>query len=267
MKRLVFLVLVGTLVACSGSSPVSPPPAGKATCALCAFLGDDRYTAADAEGPSDEASPDNTQADSTAADSTPADSSLFSDSDLGDFLGDDRYTAADQLMAFAFAEEVEDLMYTICFWDEIYLVLPEAVGGEGAITYRVSGLPEGLSFDAATRTISGTPEEPTDGAVEVSYLAEDSAGASATLTFCITVYWAICDSWDFWDLFGVFGHLIGETVEQSRAKGQLPSVKVVNIFRRDSTFAALIDNPTSARPPTGWCQPLLSQWCPPSPRM
>ena len=39
-------------------------------------------------------------------------------------------------------------------------------------------------------------------------------------------------------------HLMGETVEQSRAKGQLPSVKVVNIFRRESVFAALIDNPT-----------------------
>ena len=37
-------------------------------------------------------------------------------------------------------------------------------------------------------------------------------------------------------------HLMGETVEQSRAKGQLPSVKVVSIFRRDPLFAALIDN-------------------------
>ena len=39
-------------------------------------------------------------------------------------------------------------------------------------------------------------------------------------------------------------HLMGETVEQSRAKGQLPSVKVVNIFRREPIFAALIDNST-----------------------
>ncbi len=117
MKRLVFLVLVSTLAACSGSPPMSP---------------------------------------------------------------------ADQLMGFAFAEEVEDLMYTAGV--EIYpVVLPEAVGGEGEVTYRVSELPESLSFDAATRTISGIPEASTDGAVEVSYLAEDSAGASATLTFFITV--------------------------------------------------------------------------------
>ena len=39
-------------------------------------------------------------------------------------------------------------------------------------------------------------------------------------------------------------HLMGETVEQSRAKGQLPSVKVVNIFRRDPLFASLVGNAT-----------------------
>ena len=39
-------------------------------------------------------------------------------------------------------------------------------------------------------------------------------------------------------------HLMGETVEQSRVKGQLPSVKVVNIFRREPIFAALISNST-----------------------
>ena len=179
MKLLVFLVLVGTLAACSGSPPMSPHPAGKATCALCAFLGDDRYT---------------------TADSTPADSSLFSDPDLWDFLGDDRYTAADQLMAFAFAEEVEDLVCTVGM--AIYpVVLPEAVGGEGEVTYRVSDLPEGLLFDAAARTISGTPEDATDGAVKVSYLAEDSAGTSATLTFCITVNPCLCDDWSFLFLF------------------------------------------------------------------
>ena len=132
MKRLVFLVLVGSLAACSGSPPMSH--------------------------------------------------------------------TANQFMAFAFAEEVEDLVITVEM--RIYpAVLPEAVGGEGEVTYRVSELPEGLSFDAATRTISGTPKYVTDGAVEVSYLAEDSAGASATLTFCITVNPCLCDDWGILSLF------------------------------------------------------------------
>ncbi|MBV7339820.1 phytanoyl-CoA dioxygenase family protein [Chloroflexi bacterium TSY] len=37
-------------------------------------------------------------------------------------------------------------------------------------------------------------------------------------------------------------HLMGETVKKSSAKGQLPSVKVVNLFRHDRVFAELIKN-------------------------
>ena len=64
---------------------------------------------------------------------------------------------------------------------------PLGKGGEGEITYRVSALPAGLSFDAITRTISGTPEAATDGAVEVTYTAADSTPAVVGLTFSIVV--------------------------------------------------------------------------------
>ena len=37
-------------------------------------------------------------------------------------------------------------------------------------------------------------------------------------------------------------HLMGETVKKSGAKGQLPSVKIVNLFRHDPVFAAVIKN-------------------------
>ena len=67
------------------------------------------------------------------------------------------------------------------------LVLPAATGGDGDLTYSVSVLPAGLSFDAATRTISGTPPEATDGAVNVIYTAIDGEKAAAVLTFSITV--------------------------------------------------------------------------------
>ena len=105
----------------------------------------------------------------------------------------------DSEMAFGFAEEVEDQAYTAGAAISA-LVLPEATDGEGEVTYRVSDLPTGLSFDAATRTISGTPEVATDGAVEVTYTAQDSAGAAATLTFSITVNPAL----SFGDLFDLF---------------------------------------------------------------
>ena len=105
----------------------------------------------------------------------------------------------DDEMAFGFAEEVADQAYTAGTTISA-LVLPEATGGEGEITYRVSGLPAGLSFDDSTRTISGTPEAATDGAVEITYTAEDSTGAVATLTFSITVNPAL----SFGDLFDLF---------------------------------------------------------------
>ena len=34
----------------------------------------------------------------------------------------------------------------------------------------------------------------------------------------------------------------GETVDRSKAKGQLPSVKIVNLHRHDTTFAKILDN-------------------------
>ena len=55
------------------------------------------------------------------------------------------------------------------------------------MTYRLVGLPAGLSFDSATRTLSGTPSAATDGAVEVSYIVTDEGGSIAFLTFSITV--------------------------------------------------------------------------------
>ena len=104
---------------------------------------------------------------------------------------------------FAFASTVDDPAYTE--GTEIpALVLPEATGGEGDVTYRVFDLPAGLAFDAATRTISGTPTAATDGAVEITCLAEDSAGAVATLTFSITVNPPMSFG-DLSDLFGTGG--------------------------------------------------------------
>lgn len=39
-------------------------------------------------------------------------------------------------------------------------------------------------------------------------------------------------------------HLRGETVKRSRAKGQLPSQKIVNLFRNNAVFAKLLENTT-----------------------
>ena len=64
-------------------------------------------------------------------------------------------------------------------------VLPVATGGDGTLSYTATPLPEGLSFDNVSRTISGTPakvEAPT-----VTYTVRDADGDEAIKTFTITV--------------------------------------------------------------------------------
>ena len=113
-------------------------------------------------------------------------------------------------LAFGFVGTVEDQAYTAGSTITA-LQLPEATGGEGEITYRVSDLPADLTFDAATRTISGTPEAATDGVIEVTYTAQDSTGAAATLTFSITVNPPL----SFGDLFG----LLNGSASEEKASG------------------------------------------------
>ena len=86
------------------------------------------------------------------------------------------------------AQVVEDQSYEA--GGEETLALPEAVGGNGALTYTLEGeLPAGLSFDGAARTISGAP--PTDATYAESYAltyrVADVDGDAVTLTFTIAV--------------------------------------------------------------------------------
>ncbi len=88
--------------------------------------------------------------------------------------------------SFAATAAIDDQSYVVDMAIAA-LILPAASGGDGALTYRVSSLPAGLSFAAATRTLSGVPVSATDGAVEVTYSAVDADGDTATLTFAIEV--------------------------------------------------------------------------------
>ena len=59
----------------------------------------------------------------------------------------------------------------------ITLTLPEATGGNGAIIYMLAALPAGLTFDAATRVITGTPEAIV-AEMDYTYTAADSDGST-----------------------------------------------------------------------------------------
>lgn len=65
------------------------------------------------------------------------------------------------------------------------LTLPKATGGDGDLSYVLTPWVSGLSFDAATRTLTGTPTNP--GSHEMTYTARDADDDTVRLTFTITV--------------------------------------------------------------------------------
>ena len=65
------------------------------------------------------------------------------------------------------------------------LTLPEASGGDGALTYSLSPEVPGLSFNVTTRRLSGTPSRA--GTYNMTYRARDVDGDTDSLTFTITV--------------------------------------------------------------------------------
>ena len=70
------------------------------------------------------------------------------------------------------------------------LVLPVAMGGMGPYRYTLDPVPSGLEFDAATRTLSGTPATASTTATTHTYTVTDSTAVTAltaALTFMITV--------------------------------------------------------------------------------
>ena len=65
------------------------------------------------------------------------------------------------------------------------LTLPEASGGEGTLVYSLTRDVPGLSFDTATRRLTGTPASA--GTYNMTYTVEDADGDTDTLGFTITV--------------------------------------------------------------------------------
>ena len=68
----------------------------------------------------------------------------------------------------------------------IQVTLPEGTGGNGALSYKVSALPTGWSFNANTRVLSGTTSI-VEGTTEITYTVTDADGDTDDTTFDIIV--------------------------------------------------------------------------------
>ena len=92
----------------------------------------------------------------------------------------------DAVPAFADDAAITGQMYTQNV-EIADLTLPQATGGDGTLTYTLSpSLPQGLTFDPAQRTLTGTPVAAQD-ATEYTYTAADEDSDEVSLTFTITV--------------------------------------------------------------------------------
>ena len=113
-------------------------------------------------------------------------------------------SADDKMMEPLALGAVDDMAFTAGTAIDA-MELPASTGGDdmSMATYSVEGLPAGLSFDAESRTISGTPEA--EGTAEVTYTATDASGdASVTFTITVNPPPAFAED-DFLGMFDAFG--------------------------------------------------------------
>ena len=99
---------------------------------------------------------------------------------------------------------------------------PAAAGGNGDLVYSLDMNVPGLSFDAAARTLSGTPTH--TGVYRLIYQVEDQDGDSAELTFHITVDGAPSFSGDVANQTYIEGEAIEDLVLPLASGGNLLSL-------------------------------------------
>ena len=93
------------------------------------------------------------------------------------------------------------------------VTLPAASGGNGDLSYSLTPIPAGLSFDPASRAVSGMPT--TVGVYPMTYTAADEDDDVATLTFTVT----IVHSMVFWtDFRSTAGKIWSARLDGSSAK-------------------------------------------------
>ena len=127
-----------------------------------------------------------------ASDSPPwTDLSSDSDSTRDGFVCGETTTfspfAVGYVRIIGFDMPISDQIYTVGI--PVSVILPAATDGGGDLTYTLTptaSIPNGLSFDPATRTLAGTPDEATT-AVTLAYTVTDADARTITATFTLTV--------------------------------------------------------------------------------
>ena len=149
----------------------------------------------------------------------------------GATVEDRTYTAGGEISFLGLSEAEKDA-----------LRLPVATGAFYNVTYTATGLPAGLSF-GYDRLIHGTPAAATTNPATVTYTATDDTGASASLTFQVTVNPPV--AFDAEDLNTYYGRVITYTAGQAapltvtlpEATGGTGALTYELVFRTAETVA------------------------------
>ena len=111
--------------------------------------------------------------------------------------------------------------------------LPVGTGGDAPLAYSTSGIPAGLSFNATTRVLSGTPT--TAQTYTVTYTVEDDDGDTDDSTFDIVVSAALTGI-SLWDdsvfLNSTPGIVTLGSVDTVPVSGDVAVIRAVNSYQR-----------------------------------
>jgi len=98
----------------------------------------------------------------------------------------------------------QDSDYSVTFPEDLFTDVDDAT-----LSWQINDLPEGLSFDPVTRTLSGTPT--TDGSVTMTLTATDSHGESASITLTLVTEARSISHVEFISTAGLFPTSTGGT--------------------------------------------------------
>ena len=133
----------------------------------------------------------------------------------------------------------------------VSLSIPAASGGDGTLSYMAAGLPPGVSFDPATRMLSGTPQEIGSGTITITVTDTDADGNHDTDTY--TIAWVVRPA----SLtVGSGAHRSGATPQYADAAGRTLASLLADDTNTVPTLSAAVtrdhDQSTSTVSSTGW---------------
>ncbi|BBI32273.1 choice-of-anchor I family protein [Cohnella abietis] len=159
---------------------------------------------------------------------------------------DSQSVSVSKALTLAVAQAIDNLVITstslpTATIGQPYLVNVSVTGGNAPLTFTATGLPSGLTIDAATGLITGIPAEGKAGTIKVKVTVTDNASFVKTADLPLTVSPAVINYVDTLNVTKIGGYSVGTT----NADG---GVAEIVKFNKDNGKFYLVNGSTT--PPT-----------------